>query len=176
MEGGSNFVNPYTKSPPRRVRVVLQAPPRGPGRHGPKPRESLVSREMVVEVPSAGEFADCEVTAAVKQAAQGRLVVQLPETAAFHRKTTLSLKLAKKLAKGVQGRLASSDLRRIKPGAKVVRLVAIQSQAASAIGCVDEDQFAREISAGASWRKLAGLGDVIFGQQRNGAETHEQDR
>jgi hypothetical protein len=58
----------------------------------------------------------------------------------------------------------------------IVRLVAIQSQAASAIGCIDEDQFAREICAGASRRKLAGLGNVIFGQQWNGVETHEQDR
>lgn len=84
--------------------------------------ESKPGVTMQTEPQTAAEFADCEVTAAVKQAAKGRLVVQLPETAAFHRKTTLSFKLAK----GAQGRLASSDLRRIEPGAKVVRLDAVR--------------------------------------------------
>jgi hypothetical protein len=72
------------------------------------------------EPASATEFADCEITAAVKQASKGRLVVQLPQAAAFNRKTMLSFKVAK----GAQGRLESSDLRRIEPGAKVVRLEA----------------------------------------------------
>ena len=68
------------------------------------------------------DFTACEITAAVKQASKGRLVVQLPEAAAFNRKTTLSFKLAKE----ARGRLSSSDLRRIEPGAKLVRLDAVR--------------------------------------------------
>ena len=74
------------------------------------------------EPKTPAEFADCEVTAAVKQAGKGRLVVTLPESAAFHRKTTLSFKLAGDAI----GQLASGDLRRIEPGAKVVRLEAVR--------------------------------------------------
>lgn len=74
------------------------------------------------EPKTPAEFADCEVTAAVKQAGKGRLVVTLPESAAFHRKTTLSFKLTGDAV----GRLASGDLRRIEPGAKVVRLEAVR--------------------------------------------------
>ncbi|MFM8633429.1 MAG: hypothetical protein ACKOEX_01225 [Planctomycetia bacterium] len=74
------------------------------------------------EPKTTAEFADCEVTAAVKQAGKGRLVVTLPESAAFHRKTSLSFKLAGDAV----GQLASGDLRRIEPGAKVVRLEAVK--------------------------------------------------
>jgi hypothetical protein len=74
------------------------------------------------EPRTPSEFVACEVTAAVKQAAKGRLTVQLPETQAFHRKTVLSFKLAPDVKPG----LASGDLRRIEAGAKVVRLDAVR--------------------------------------------------
>jgi hypothetical protein len=84
--------------------------------------EAQAGVTMADEPKSPADFADCEVTAAVKQASKSRLVVQLPETAAFHRKTTLSFRLAK----AATGRLTSSDPRRIEPGAKIVSLDAVR--------------------------------------------------
>ena len=68
------------------------------------------------------QFAACEVTAAVKQATKGRLAVQLPQEKALKGKTLLSFKVAQ----DVTAVLASSDLRRIEAGAKVVRLDAVR--------------------------------------------------
>jgi len=70
----------------------------------------------------AAEFAACTVTAAVKSAAKGRLVVELPHDKAFHRKTVLAFKVAEDAAT----RLESGDLRRIEPGATVTRLEAVR--------------------------------------------------
>lgn len=78
------------------------------------------------EPQTPAEFAACEVTAAVKQANKGKnggkIVVTLPESAAFNRKTTLTFKLAGDAV----GRLASRDFQRIEPGATVVRLEAVR--------------------------------------------------
>jgi hypothetical protein len=68
------------------------------------------------------QFAACEVTAVVKQATKGRLAVQLPQEKALKGKTLLSFKVAQ----DVTAVLASSDLRRIEAGAKVVRLDAVR--------------------------------------------------
>ena len=68
------------------------------------------------------EFGACEITAAVKQATKGRLVVQLPEEKAFQRKTLLAFKVSPDVKTG----LSSSDLRRIEAGAKVVTLEAVR--------------------------------------------------
>jgi len=68
------------------------------------------------------EFVACGVTAAVKQVAKGRLTVQLPQEKAAKGKTVLSFKLTPE----VKARLASSDLRRVEAGAKVVRLEAVR--------------------------------------------------
>jgi hypothetical protein len=77
---------------------------------------------MPAEPASSAEFAACTVTAAVKVAAKGRLVVELPADRAFHRKTVLAFKVATDVA----ARLESRDLRRIEPGAQVTRLVAVR--------------------------------------------------
>lgn len=87
---------------------------------GSSAEAGIVMRGAEPEKPA--DFADCAVTAAVKQAGKGRLVVALPESAAFHRKTVLSFKLARDAV----GRLASADLRRIEPGAKIVHLEAVK--------------------------------------------------
>ena len=68
------------------------------------------------------EFVACEVTAAVKQAAKGRLTVQLPQEKAVRGKTVFSFKLAPDVKTGLE----SSDLRRIEAGANVVRLEAVR--------------------------------------------------
>jgi hypothetical protein len=68
------------------------------------------------------EFVDCTVTAAVKSAAKGRLVVELPPDKAFQRKTVLAFKVAEDAAT----RLDSGDLKRIEPGATVTRLEAVR--------------------------------------------------
>jgi hypothetical protein len=64
----------------------------------------------------------CTVTAAVKLASKGRLAVELPQDKAFERKTVLAFKVAADVA----ARLESGDLKRIEPGAKVVRLEAVR--------------------------------------------------
>lgn len=68
------------------------------------------------------DFVACTVTAAVKLASKGRLAVELPQDKAFERKTVLAFKVAADVA----ARLESGDLKRIDPGAKVVRLEAVR--------------------------------------------------
>jgi hypothetical protein len=65
-----------------------------------------------------------EVTATVKAATAKRLVLELPRDKAFNRKTSLSLPLAE----GALARLLSDDPARIEPGARVLRVEAIQLQ------------------------------------------------
>jgi hypothetical protein len=77
---------------------------------------------MPAEPEKAAEFAACTVTAAVKSAAKGRLVIELPQDKAFHRKTVLAFKVAEDAAT----RLESGDLKRIEPGATVTRLEAVR--------------------------------------------------
>jgi len=77
---------------------------------------------MPDEPEKAAEFAACTVTAAVKSAAKGRIVVELPQDKAFHRKTVLPFKVAEDAA----SRLDSGDLKRIEPGATVTRLEAVR--------------------------------------------------
>lgn len=77
---------------------------------------------MPDEPEKAAEFAACTVTAAVKTAAKGRIVVELPQEKAFHRKTVLPFKVAEDAAT----RLESGDLKRIEPGATVTRLEAVR--------------------------------------------------
>lgn len=77
---------------------------------------------MPDEPEKAAEFAACTVTAAVKSAAKGRIVVELPQDKAFHRKTVLPFKVAEDAAT----RLESGDLKRIEPGATVTRLEAVR--------------------------------------------------
>lgn len=77
---------------------------------------------MPAEPEQAGDFAACTVTAPVKSAAKGRIVVELPQDQAFHRKTVLAFKVAEDVA----GRLESGDLKRIEPGATVTRLEAVR--------------------------------------------------
>jgi hypothetical protein len=77
---------------------------------------------MPAEPEKAAEFAACTVTAAVKSAAKGRLVIELPQDKAFHRKTVLAFKVAEDAAT----RLESGDLKRIEPGATVTRLGAVR--------------------------------------------------
>ena len=68
------------------------------------------------------DFGACTVTAAVKLASKGRLAVELPADKAFEKKTVLAFKTAADVA----ARLESGDLKRIEPGAKVVRLEAVR--------------------------------------------------
>ena len=77
---------------------------------------------MPAEPEKVAEFAACTVTAAVKAAAKGRIVVELPQDKAFHRKTVLVFKVAEDAAT----RLDSGDLKRIEPGATVTRLEAVR--------------------------------------------------
>jgi hypothetical protein len=70
--------------------------------------------------PTPRDAADCTVTAPVTKALRGRLVVELPEGAPFRKKTLVACRLAD----DVRATLASSDLKRIEPGATVVRLAA----------------------------------------------------
>jgi hypothetical protein len=77
---------------------------------------------MPAEPEKPAEFAPCTVTAAVKSAAKGRIVVELPQDKAFHRKTVLAFKVAEDAAT----RLDSADLKRIEPGATVTRLEAVR--------------------------------------------------
>ncbi len=77
---------------------------------------------MPAEPEKAAEFAACTVTAAVKTAGKGRIVVELPQDKAFHRKTVLPFKVAE----DATTRLESGDLKRIEPGATVTRLEAVR--------------------------------------------------
>jgi hypothetical protein len=77
---------------------------------------------MPTEPEKAAEFAACTVTAAVKTAGKGRIVVELPQDKAFHRKTVLPFKVAE----DATTRLESGDLKRIEPGATVTRLEAVR--------------------------------------------------
>ena len=77
---------------------------------------------MPDEPEKAAEFAACTVTAAVKTAGKGRIVVELPQDKAFHRKTVLPFKVAE----DATTRLESGDLKRIEPGATVTRLEAVR--------------------------------------------------
>ncbi len=81
-----------------------------------------VGVSMPEEPAKPADFSDCEVTAAVKLAAKGRLAVELPQDRAFQRKTVLSFRVAGDLVP----RLESGDLRRIEPGATVVELAAVK--------------------------------------------------
>jgi hypothetical protein len=83
---------------------------------------ATIGVSMPDEPAKPADFAACEVTAAVKLAAKGRLAVELPQDKAFHRKTVLSFKVADDLVP----RLESGDLRRIEPAAKVVELAAMK--------------------------------------------------
>jgi hypothetical protein len=83
---------------------------------------ATVGVTMPVEPEQPAEFAPCTVTAAVKSADRGRLVVELPQERAFHRKAVLAFKVADDVA----ARLDSGDPRRIEPGAKVTRLEAVR--------------------------------------------------
>ena len=77
---------------------------------------------MPTEPEKAAEFAACTVTAAVKTAGKGRIVIELPQDKAFHRKTVLPFKVAE----DATTRLESGDLKRIEPGATVTRLEAVR--------------------------------------------------
>ena len=77
---------------------------------------------MPAEPEKAAEFAACTVTAAVKTAGKGRIVIELPQDKAFHRKTVLPFKVAE----DATTRLESGDLKRIEPGATVTRLEAVR--------------------------------------------------
>ena len=68
------------------------------------------------------DIADCEVTAPLSKALKNRLVVELPAGQPFKKKTLVSVKLED----GAKARLVSTDLKRIEPGATVVRLEAAQ--------------------------------------------------
>ena len=74
------------------------------------------------EPATLGAFVACSVTAAVKQASKGRLVVQLPTDKPFNRKTLLAFKVAAE----AEASLESAELKRIEPGSKVTRLEAIR--------------------------------------------------
>ena len=50
----------------------------------------------------------------------------------------------------------------------IVRLIAIQPQAPTAIDRVDNNQLACEVRAGVRWRKLASLWDGVSGFLRSG--------
>ncbi len=86
--------------------------------------EQGVSDESGPDPAARNEPVDCEITATVKAASAKRLVVELPRDKAFNRKTTLSLPLAA----GARARLVSDDPARIEPGARVIRLEAMQLQ------------------------------------------------
>ncbi|MCE9629577.1 MAG: hypothetical protein K8S94_02500 [Planctomycetia bacterium] len=66
------------------------------------------------------EVTACDVTAPVSKALKTRLVVELPAGQPFKKKTLVAVKLAD----GAKARLLSTDLKRIEPGATVVRLEA----------------------------------------------------
>ncbi len=83
---------------------------------------ATIGVEMPAAPDKAAEFAACTVTAPVKSAAKGRLVVELPQDKAFHRKTVLAFKVAEDAAT----RLESGDIKRIEPGATVTRLEAVR--------------------------------------------------
>ena len=83
---------------------------------------ATVGVTMPAEPEKTAEFAPCTVTAAVKSAAKGRIVVELPADRAFHRKTVLAFKVAEDAVT----RLESGDLKRIEPGATVTRLEAVR--------------------------------------------------
>jgi hypothetical protein len=74
--------------------------------------------------PKSKEAIEREVTATVKTALAKRIVVELPREKAFNKKTVITCPLAD----GAIARLQSSDPARIEPGAKVVRLEALQLQ------------------------------------------------
>lgn len=84
--------------------------------------DATIGVDMPAAADKPAEFAACTVTAPVKSAAKGRLVVELPPDKAFHRKTVLAFKVADDAAM----RLESGDLRRIAPGATVTRLEAVR--------------------------------------------------
>jgi len=79
-----------------------------------------VRPEAAAADPAA--FAPCLVTAAVKQASKGRLVVQLPADRPFNRKTLLAFKVAA----DAKATLESAELKRIEPGSTVTRLDAVR--------------------------------------------------
>ena len=74
------------------------------------------------EPADATAFAACVVTAPVKQAAKGRLVVQLPADRPFNRKTLLAFKVAA----DAKASLESCELKRIEPGSTVTSLEAVR--------------------------------------------------
>jgi hypothetical protein len=79
-----------------------------------------VQLAAVPEQPA--DFGACTVTAAVKLVSKGRLAVELPADKAFEKKTVLAFKTAA----AAVARLESGDLKRIEPGARVLRLEAVR--------------------------------------------------
>jgi len=107
------------------------------------------------------EHAPCEVTGAVKRADSRSLVVELPQAKAFSRKTVLAFKLAQ----AAKGLLESGDLRRIEPGARIVRLDAVRLDTGDVVAraVVAENPAAaavRERGDDALANKYRGLSDV----------------
>ena len=72
--------------------------------------------------PEAKTAADCVVTAAVLRASKGRLAVELPPDTPFKKKTVIACKLTGNATAVIESR----DLRRIEPGATVVRLEGVR--------------------------------------------------
>jgi hypothetical protein len=119
--------------------------------------------------PPAGmpQAVEREVTGTVKAATAKRLVVELPRDKAFNRKITLSVPLAEEAT----ARLVSDDPARIEPGARVLRLEAIQLQSG--------DLVARALEVeNASAAKVADKGDEALERKFRGlsAEAPAQPR
>jgi len=72
--------------------------------------------------PGPRDVGGCEVTAPLAKVLKGRLVVDLPAGKPFAKRTTVAFRLGA----GATAGLTSRDLRRIEPGAKVVRLDAVR--------------------------------------------------
>jgi hypothetical protein len=74
------------------------------------------------DAPGTRDTGDGEVTGPVSRVLKGRIAVELPAGKPFAKRTVVSFKLAA----DAKASLASRDLRRIEPGAKVVRLEAVR--------------------------------------------------
>lgn len=72
--------------------------------------------------PEAKATADCMITAAVLRASRGRLAVELPPGMPFQKKTVVSCRLSGNATAAIESR----DLRRIEPGARVIRLEGVR--------------------------------------------------
>ncbi len=101
---------------------------------GGTPKFGVVTLHPGKDDPKSKEPVEREVTATVKTALAKRIVVELPREQAFNKKTAITCPLSD----AAIARLTTNDPARIEPGARVVKLQALQLQMGDVVATVLE--------------------------------------